>query len=323
MIDKISQEQERYSIQKETFPEELDLEGRKFFLTRVRAYDQGVIYKSQENTFLRVGSPAAIGPEQETHEYFEARGFPMPTLLRAGFYQDQQYYEETSIGDQVLNAVFAEDFAATGKISQENFDKFFTVAKEFTEAQAKYAEGSSTLPREFFTMAQFPGIKEEQPDLQDLLAVAEQKIAAKLERLPLVPTHGDFNSANILEGGVIDFSYHTFAPVGYDLTCSLVNTYNFPKGVKPDFEIVRKSEYTEDQWQQVIRLGNDIYKKLDIEQDFEEVLMSFAVARMVWSAARMEHVPKLQQWRFEKLQRVLKAYNRDASYLDMITLIKE
>jgi hypothetical protein len=306
----------------EKFTETLEIEGRVFSLVKIRDYNQGAIYQSEDGVFLRIGEESVIGAEQVTHEYFESKGFPLPELLEQGNQQGLKYYTETSVGKNTLSVSFGEDFTKTGKVSDENFGKLLSIAEEFVIAQVENVTEKNPAAADFFDMTQFLMVREECPELGTLLNIATQKIQATLAGIPLVPTHGDFNPANIFEEGVIDFSYHSFAPAGYDLACLLVNTYYFPKGVKPDFEMVRKSEYTSEQWQHIFDLGNKMYAKLNIHRSFEETFTAFAVARMVWGAARMGHTPKVQAWRFQKLKDLLECYNMGGSVANIRTIIK-
>lgn len=299
--------------QKELYPKTLRIEEKDFLLVRVRDYDQGAIYQSGE-VYARVAPQAVLQKEYETHQFFEEKGFPMPKLLSGGIVGENAYYLEEDIGRETFHDKFEQETRETGKITEETFQDFLSLVKKFVGVQEKSVSSTRGVDEGFFRNVMVHEVIGERSELQLTLAAMMLKTEKVLGVLPQVPTHGDFNPCNILPKGVIDFAYHFEAPLGYDWTALLMNTYYFsPEDTSPT-EINRTYQYTEDQWEKLVAIGDQAYKDAGITKTFRETLPILALMRMTWSAAHMEHRPQLQAWRFAKLQRALEVYlqNPDA-----------
>ncbi len=293
----------------ETIPidrEIVKLSGKIFSHVKTRVYTPVSIYRA-ENEFLRIGPRDIIGEELALHKKLLEFDFPIPRILSEGEMDDQYYYIETSLGDTLLGDIFWEDMKRDGIVSDENFRKLLVLVEKFARAQLKTVEKrdsfesfSRGLHREY--------IIEELPYLQEKICASFEKLKMRTSVLPTVMTHGDFNPYNIFEAGVIDFGNAFDAPAGYDLMTNIYHSFLFPKD--GDFEVTRRYEFSENQIAEYLSLIDSIYieNNLPMPSDFVE---DFMFGRMIWSAVRMQKLPNIQKWRYEKFERVLEGYLAD------------
>jgi len=293
----------------------LAIDGKTFSHVKTRNYTPVSIYRGQGG-FLRIGPKDIIGEELALHKKLLKFDFPIPQILSEGDVDDQHYYIETSLGDTLLGDIFWEDTKKNGAVSDENFRKLLVLVEKFARAQLKTAEKrdafegfSRGLHREY--------VLEELPYLEEKILAGFEKLRMRTKSLPIVMTHGDFNPYNIFEAGVIDFGSMFDAPAGYDLVTNIYHAFLFPK--EGDFEAMRRYELSENQTAEYLSLIDSIYieKGLPKPSDFAE---DFMFSRIIWSAVRMQKLPKIQKWRYEKFKRVLESYL--AGDGNVISLIK-
>ncbi len=104
-----------------------------------------------------------------------------------------------------------------------------------------------------------PMLYKERPDLKDLIEKAFLKVSKKLQNLPFVLTHGDFNAHNLLPKGVIDLENFHYGPLGYDLISAIVHPYLFPP-VSANTESSRTYLFTLEQEAQYLSKIDALFK---------------------------------------------------------------
>jgi Phosphotransferase enzyme family len=131
------------------------------------------------------------------------------------------------------------------------------------------------------------------------------RIENRIQSLPSVLTHGDFNPFNILEGGVIDWERGSYTPLGYDLTSNITQTFFFPLG--GDFEYTASYRYSHEQIAEYWKRLDAICTEAGLAP-ISDYRNDFIFCRCVWSVVRMDRWPKIQAWRNELHKKLLAAY---------------
>lgn len=296
-------------------PKSFMINGKTFSHVKRREYTPVSIYRGQ-GEFLRIGPKDIIGQELALHKELSEFDFPIPRILSEGERNDQYYYIETSLGDTLLGDIFWEDMKRGGTVNDESFRKLLLLIEKFARAQLKTVEKKDSF-ESFYRDLDREYIIEELPHLKERILVGFEKLKTRTSALPMVMTHGDFNPYNLFETGVIDFGNAFDAPAGYDLVTNIYHSFLFPK--EGDFEVTRRYEFSENQIAVYLSLVDSIYSENNLSKpsDFVE---DFMFGRMIWSAVRMQKMPKIQKWRYEKFERVLESYL--AGDGDVISLIK-
>jgi hypothetical protein len=284
--------------------EKITVGGKTFSHVKTREHSPVSIYRN-EDSFLRIGPKDLILPELNMHKNLLEFNFPVPEIISEGEKDGRYYYTENSLGETLLAIMFREDYEKHGFVSDGNFKKFLSVTEKFAEAQIKTARKEDAL-ESFYYGAHVDNILEELPYLKEKILKAFEKVKKRTSALPSVLTHGDLNAYNFFEKGVIDFGSAFEAPAGYDLITNIYHIYNFPK--PGDYEITRKYEFSAKQINNYVSLLDDIYlgNNLPRLSDFTD---DFIFMRAIWAAAKMQRYPKLQEWRYEKFERILKNYS--------------
>jgi hypothetical protein len=142
-----------------------------------------------------------------------------------------------------------------------------------------------------------------------------RKAESRLQKLPTVLTHGDFNPHNIMEGGVIDWERTTYAPAGHDLASNMCNIFFFPSS--GDFEFTGSYTFSKEQiltyWQKM----DEIYLSYKLPK-ISEYANDFIFCRSMWAVVGMHKYPKLQQWRYVQYPKLLEAYLHDEDLTDFL-----
>jgi len=284
-------------------PKSLTMNGKTFSHVKTRGYTPVSIYRGQ-GEFLRIGPKDIIGEELTLHKKLLEFDFPIPQILSEGEIDNQYYYVETSLGDTLLGDIFWDDTKKRGFVTDENFQKLLSLVEKFTRAQLKTAEKKDASESFYFGL-HMQYLIEELPQMKEKILTGFEKLKKRTALLPVVITHGDFNPYNFFEAGVIDFGNAFDAPAGYDLVTNIYHAFLFPK--EGDFEAMRRYDFSENQIAEYLSLIDSIYieNNLPKPSDFTE---DFMFGRMIWSAVRMQKLPKIQKWRYEKFERVLESY---------------
>lgn len=284
-----------------------------FKLVKKRANLPVSVY-SDGSRFLRLGPGNIILPELELHKSLLNYGFPVAALLEEGEYEGNNYFIEQSVGDEILGIEFMKDTISHGYISDANFYAFLKMCELFARAQIKTKLDTSDYEG-FYIGIHMDTIQDELPELADLSIKGYEKLKVNTESMPFVISHGDFNPHNILRGGVIDFGTAHNAPAGYDVVNSIFHTYNFPKDTS--YELSRIYEFTPEQILEYLERIDNVYNEFNLPSpsSFKD---DFVFAKIVWSTTKISRYPKLQKWRYERYEKVLRKYVNDEplNYLD-------
>jgi hypothetical protein len=298
---------------KEDVPSEIVIDGTMYQHVKTRDYTPVSIFKHGQE-FLRLGPKELINPELELHKKILAYGFPVPAIISEGEHEGNIYYIEASLGETLLGNVFWEDCKQDGQINKEHFASFLKLTEAFAEAQLKTATPERD-DESFYIGIHMDLMEKELPELKPDLIRAFEKLRERTKSLPTVLTHGDFNAYNLAEGGVIDFGSIHNAPAGYDVVNNIYHTYGFPKS--GDFESMRRYEFTEEQITEYFNSLDRIYTQAGLPK-ISEFKDDFIFAKAIWGTARMHKAPKLQQWRYTKLKKILGEYLSGTSILQTV-----
>ncbi len=285
----------------------MNIAGKEYKHVKDRSYGLGSIY-TDGGSFLRIGEEKLIKEELAFHKKIQRYGFPVADILAEGENQPGQYYYiETSFGDQLLADVFAEEYKEQGYVSEENFNKMLAVVSDFARAQYQTASTESSFD-EFYRGIKCGDLLKEKPELAEKADEVFEKIEERLRVFPRVLTHGDLNPHNVFPKGVIDFANSYEAPFGFDIVSNLFTTYFFPES--PTFEFQRRSQFSEEQRQRYMSYFDKLFKEWNLPK-LSEYLSEFIIARGVWACVWMAEWPKIQTWRYGKIEKMMDAYLRD------------
>jgi hypothetical protein len=132
-----------------------------------------------------------------------------------------------------------------------------------------------------------------------------KQIFTKLVQLPYVLTHGDFGPFNIYPKGAIDLGSFFDGVLGYDLVSAIHMTDFFP--ASGDYEIHQRHRFSESQKQKYFNAMDKLFVKNKLPK-LSEFRDEFILCRCLWVAARMHKWPKIQAFRYQQLDRLLKTY---------------
>lgn len=289
------------------------VEGETFTFVKERDYSSIQIFKGTQG-FLRIGPRSLILAELDKHNRLLSLGYPLPKVLSSGGSEDQYFYVEESFGDKHLGDLFSEDFTRDGVISEDHFTNFLEQSSGFAGAQLRTSQGDKDV-RGFYSGINMDFILEELPDHRLNLTKAFEKIKEKTDSLPFVLTHGDLNPYNLFPKGIIDVGNVFSAPVGYDLVSNIYHVNNFPKN--GDFEMLRSFDFSHEQRSRYFEQLDRILVQ-NAQSKVSDHAEEFVVCRAIWSSARMQRSPKLQQWRYNRLIRMVDAYLSGRSAVDIV-----
>ena len=244
-------------------------------------------------SFLRFGPTSEINAELRFHKHLIEKGYPVPTILEEGPWNDGgKYYLETSAGSEKFGTMFRESFLSSGVIDEALIDDFIRIVQTYLQAQER-SETSEQEWESVFIATHFDFLLDELPQEKERIMAVWEKVKTDLATVPFVLCHGDLNAHNILPGGVIDFETTFNGPKGYDLVSAATNIEWFP--LEGDYEILAKYSFTPEQKRRL----------LDLQPEASKYLDALFILRSVWSVVRMHRVPKLQAWRYAKFQKLM------------------
>jgi len=275
-------------------PQKIEVSGDSYVFVRGQRGDASAIYKST-NAFMRIGKTDKIARDLAIHKKMEQAGFPVAKLISEGELDGQSYFIETSLGDNHLGEVFAQDVEQGGSIDSQTFDEFVSLAEAYAEAQIRTDNGDrdANALREGILLE---ALCEEMPTYAEKLQERFEEVQKNTKNLPSVLTHGDFNPNNLYREGVIDLEDSFYAPYGYDLVSAITHINYFPDS--QEYEYFAKYRFTVDQQRKYFERLDAVSQRAGLvplsplQEDFE-------FCRAVWLAAKIPHVPKLQKFRFD------------------------
>ena len=202
----------------------ISIGGKVFFYLKNRLNGGKVFVNPGKSDYLRTASPTEIANEVALTKTLCARGFPVPEVIAIGTLESgMAYYIERSIGDRVFGDIFREETKSNGRVSDESFDEFVSVTKKYCDAQF---DPKNLVPADRAALAGVTEIENvmrnnpPSPAIAKMFAEAHTKACERVMSLPWGYIQYDFNSFNVLRGGVIDFEFAGLGPVGYDALTS-------------------------------------------------------------------------------------------------------
>ena len=275
-------------------PGKIQLNGQEFLFVVVQRGGNSAIYKSKDS-FLRIGTKEKILADLALHKKMEAAGFPVARVIAEGNHNGQLYFMESSLGDTHLGALFANDVEKREVISAEQFESFVLITEKFARAQLTTRRDAQNYT-EFAQGILLQKLSEELPEHAEGLGIRFQEVQEKTKQLPFVVTHGDFNPNNLYSKGVIDLEDSFHAPYGYDLVSAMTHINYFPDS--KDYEFYAKYRFTSEQKKKYFERMDAISTKAGLPplSRFKE---DFEFCRAIWLAAKLNHIPKLQEFRYD------------------------
>lgn len=279
------------------FPETYELENQTFTKIKDRSYADVAIYQNDEH-ILRIGTPEHLEKDLLQHQLLLDSGFRVPNILKTGRTGEYFYLLEEKFSGDHLGSQMQESCNQEGKISDELFSSLMRLIEHHADAQQK-----SVIEKEdaVHDPIHRKHIFIERPHLAGRIEQTLRKIDKKLETLPRVLSHGDFNPHNMFHEGFIDFEYMDHSSFGEDVINPLIHIYFFPE--QPHYEYQRGYIWTKEQIE-------DYFSFLD-SQGLLPYLNEFIFIRCIFTTVRMESTPKLQAWRYSLFERLLSAYEKE------------
>lgn len=201
------------------------------------------------------------------------------------------------MGIRTWGALFANDVKKEGVITAEQFEAFILITEQFARAQLTTSNDAQNY-LEFAEGVLLEELSEELPEHAEGLRIRFQEVQERTKQLPFVVTHGDFNPNNLYSKGVIDLEDSFHAPYGYDLVSAVSHINYFPDS--KDYEFYAKYRFTYEQEQKYFERMDAISIEAGLPplSQFKE---DFEFCRAVWLAAKLNHIPKLQKFRYDLL----------------------
>lgn len=271
----------------------ITLDGRTFVLQREQRGGLA-LYKSADS-YARIGPTDRIMRDLESHDAMLKAKYPVPVILAHGVYGSGHYFIEEALGEKTFRTLFEEDVQREGAIARQNFADFLAVTEQLLLAQARApiaADGAA-----FEKGVHLDILCSEFSQYRISLPDKFNRVLQKLADFPFVLSHGDYNAANILPRGVIDFEDAFPGPFGFDAVSALSTVEWFP--ASSDYEYYAHYRYTDAQKEEYLALCDTISTNAGhpkISAFYED----FAFCRAIWSTVRMHEWPKLQTWRYNK-----------------------
>jgi hypothetical protein len=281
----------------------LTIEGKEYAFVKTRNHMPISIYKG-EDSYVRIGPKDLIQQEINYHRNLLKFGFPIPEILSEGEYLNSYYFTESSFGDEHLGQIFRSN-CTNSIVSNNDFSKLLNVVKIFAQAQMRTVGTQPFTFTDFRELIKVDILLKELPSLNQGTIDAVARVEEHVKKLPSVLTHGDFNPYNIFEKGVIDWERGSYAPMGYDLVTNISQTFFFPLG--GDYEFTAGCRYSERQIDTYWREMDTICAVSGIPS-ISDYRNEFILCRSIWSVVRMDRWPKIQKWRYEQYEVLLKTY---------------
>jgi len=296
----------------------LQIDENSFDFVKKRTYDPISVYQNK-GSFLRIGSKKLITKELNIHRQMLSQGFPIAQIIKEGIYENQYFYVEESLGDTHLGETFGQECTKNKEISKPSFSTFKDLSKKFTTAQLSDQESGVRNEKEFLQGFRIDTIIEELPALKEDVLKAFNKFKTRVSIFPIVLTHGDLNPYNFLPKGIIDLENTFYGPAGYDLISNIFTIYFFPK--KGNYERVRRYEFTNTQLADYLRDMDKLYASFKLPS-LSEHKEDYVFARSIYSAVRMQSLPKLQKWRYKLFKKILAEYIKGNSVTKTLLAFK-
>lgn len=203
------------------------LENRDFTVIKPTRLCNGmVLHNEADNVYARLGEKQTTLEEQIHTTSLLKKGFPVPTVLSSGEYEDKWYFIETSLGNRTFHKIFLDEYRRDGVVKEASFKKYLTVIDKYNQAQMHPKNAAHVSAAEFVASLipheqVLPSYTYFNHDVDRYTQALNQAID-RLSGSPMGTLQFDLNPYNVLEGGIIDFELVGYGPIGYDSLMSAV-----------------------------------------------------------------------------------------------------
>lgn len=280
------------------WPERIQIENTSFEFVQSQRGDNSAVYRSNES-FLRIGRQEKIESDLAIHKKMHAAGFPVANLISDGTWEGERYYIESSLGTKFFGQLFKGSFQEKGEISQDLFEQFVHITEKF--AQAQLATSNAYKDWEVFSRAvHVDSMCKELPDYADKIRQRFELVKDRMQSVPFVLCHGDYNPFNLFPRGVIDLETSFNGPFGYDLVSNIYSIEHFP--LSSSYEFYAQYQFSEEQKKMYYDRMNAVSMKGSVApiSSFKKEL---EFCRALWLAANLGKTRKLQEFRYNLLIR--------------------
>ncbi len=286
-----------------TLGKELVVQDTRFHWVSERRAMTHVYQSGDQESFLRMGPASVIRANLEQHSRLSKAGIPLPEVTWSGTLATGYAYIERSLGREHYGDIISREQVASRKISDSTFQHLLDLTRALHSSAAKLTSARDW--NSLREVANISNLKRLRPDFSQRLEQAWDKMAATFAALPWVFTHGDFTPFNIFPKGIIDLEDAHYGPLGYDLA-SLMSTHAwFPDNRQIEF--FRLYAYSPSQQKAFFDLAAQLYPGR-LTEDVYEIIEAQSMLRGMWACVLTHHLPKLQEFRFELMDRLLRFY---------------
>lgn len=283
----------------EKYPKHITVEGSVFELVDVQR-GGSAIYKN-ENYYLRIGDLPKLGEDLTLHKRMESFGFPVAQLVSEGNFQNMPYFIEESLGTECFGQIFKKETQTFGQVTDESFGKFLAITAQFATAQLKTVSETKNWET-FRTGLHLDILCQELPLLKQKIIDKYSQVEERLKAFPFGILHGDFTPFNIYPKGIIDLEDSFLGPVGFDVGAFPGIQNWFPD--TSDDELHKVYKCTNSQTQEYLRTMDNIYQGEGLPK-ISDFLDEFNFTKGIWFTVRMQHLPSLQQFRYELMESLI------------------
>jgi hypothetical protein len=178
---------------------------------------------------------------------------------------------------------------------------FVDVCAKFLKVQVKTLTSEKNW-QEFEHGFNLDLIYEELPDCKLQIEKKWKQVRDNLNVFPFAIAHGDFTTHNIYPTGIIDLEDSFSAPFGYDIGAIVRMSEWFPES--KDYEVFRLYNFSEQQMINFREVMDEICIKHNLPK-ISDYIDDFNFAKGVWFAVRMDRTPKLRQFRYNLLKKLI------------------
>lgn len=272
-----------------------------FVFTKPRRNGTRLYYNPVAKQYLRIGDPHVIHCEYAFHQRLLQQHYPVPALVGQGTLRSgDAYMLEVAVGDEKFGSLFGRECHELGSITPATYHSFIHVVECYVRAQEQQLLTSHDT-ESLRQGVQIPILISELPEETPVWLALWEKIKHDVDEMPWTLCHGDFNSFNILPGGVIDFEDPFEGPIGYDLMCAITSNSWFPEC--GDFECLTTIRFTPNHFKQLFDISPQVLDQFD----------ALFLLRAIWAVVRMHDRPKLQAWRYRLFREAVQCYLQGGS----------
>ncbi len=283
------------------YPAEIIIKNNKY--QHVRKQRSGCAVYKNEASYLRIGETSKIHTDFTLHMQMEKLGFPVARIIGSGMHGDLSYFIEQSLGSESFADIFIKETNSNGHVDNESFEKFLNIIAVFAKAQLASASSKKDWGG-FRSGIHLDLIIDELPNLKEEILNTYNESEKRLADFPFGILHGDLTPFNVYPDGIIDLEDSFVGPVSYDVGSFIVIQNWFPEKSDDQFHHVYK--FTEEQMQFYTNTIDEIYKEKALPL-ISNYIHEFDVTKGIWFAVRMHNLPKLQRFRYNLIEKMVKS----------------